>query len=202
MKNDFLTLVENTITRYSNGGILTGDRVVLRSDYKQHDSYKNLANNQKEYIDSYFNDENNYIVVNIKTEYPSINPGVSDNRGSSFYAEVAREEGSGRYDNQGKVVIDIDLLEPVEDYPNRHPIPDSVRYDNKIQIKPVPVDSEEEESDASQTREIQTNLTHQGKGLKKTERKNATKNTEIPSKPATPSPAVRSYTQMYVPSGG
>ena len=42
MARKFLKLIENTISRYSNGGFLTGDVVELVSNYKSKDSYKKL----------------------------------------------------------------------------------------------------------------------------------------------------------------
>ena len=54
MARKFLKLIENTIERYSNGGILTGDMVKLVSNYKSKDGYKSLSDDMKDYIDSYF----------------------------------------------------------------------------------------------------------------------------------------------------
>ena len=54
MAKKFLKLVENTITRYSNGGILTGDQVELGSKYKSIPDYKNLSDDIKQHVDELF----------------------------------------------------------------------------------------------------------------------------------------------------
>ena len=103
----FLKLVENTITRYSNGGILTGDQVELGSDYKSIPDYKNLTDDIKQHIEELFSDDDTVIVVNIQTKMPSKAPGNADNRGTEFVATIARMIDSGRYDNQNKISLPL-----------------------------------------------------------------------------------------------
>jgi hypothetical protein len=179
----------------SNGSFLTGDLVKLISNFKSKDSYKALPEDQKKYIDDYFDSDKNYYIVNIQTDMPSRAPGNADNRATSFSVTVARELANGRYDNQGKVTLPSDVLERIDTGINRHPVPDSDRYDNKVQIDPKEVGEEDEI-------EI-TRMTQQGDSLKKTEISNPTQNTKIPSSPATKSPAVNeSYTSQYMPING
>jgi len=194
MARKFLKLVENTITRMSNGSFLTGDLVKLAKNYKSKDSYKKLNDAQKEYIDMYFDSDKNYYIVNVKTDALTPGPGNSDNRGTTFYVDVALELANGRYDNQGKVTVPSDILERIDTGINRHPVPDSDRYDNKVQIDPVEAEENEEQ---------QQTMTQQGDSLKKSEISNPRQNTKIPSSPATKSPAVKeSYTANYMPING
>jgi len=202
MERKFLKLIENTIERYSNGGLLTGDLVKLINGYKNKNSYKELSDSVKEYIDSYFNSDDNYYIVNIKTSVGTQGPGNNDNRGDNFNVEVARELANGRYDNQGKVTVPYDILDRIDTGINRHPVPKSQKYDNKVQIDPKEVDEEEY---LKNNNENLTNprVTQQGNSIKGSELKLASKNTRIPSKPATPSPAVKeSYTSQYMPING
>ena len=194
MARKFLKLVENTITRMSNGSFLTGDLVKLAKNYKSKDSYKKLNDAQKEYIDTYFDSDKNYYIVNVKTDALTPGPGNSDNRGTTFYVDVALELANGRYDNQGKVTVPSDILERIDTGINRHPVPDSDRYDNKVQIDPVEAEENEEQ---------QQTITQQRDGLKKYEMSNPRQNTKIPSSPATKSPAVKeNYTANYMPING
>lgn len=194
MARKFLKLVENTITRMSNGSFLTGDLVKLVKNYKSKDSYKKLNDAQKEYIDTYFDSDKNYYIVNVKTDTLTPGPGNSDNRGTTFYVDVALELANGRYDNQGKVTVPSDILERIDTGINRHPVPDSDRYDNKVQIDPVEAEENEEQ---------QQTMTQQGDSLKKSQISNPRQNTKIPSSPATKSPAVKeSYTANYMPING
>ena len=195
MARKFLELVENTITRMNNGSFLTGDLVKLVKNYKSKDGFKSLSDQQKDYIGTYFDSDKNYYVVNIKTDALTPGPGNSDNRGTAFYVDVARELANGRYDNQGKVTVPSDMLEVIDAGINRHPIPDSDTYDNKVQIDPKEIDEEDEI-------EI-TRMTQQGDSLKNSELSNPKQNTKIPSSPATKSPAVNeSYTTQYMPIEG
>ena len=194
MARKFLELVENTITRMSNGSFLTGDLVELIKNYKSKDSYKVLSDDQKEYIDTYFDSDKNYYIVNVKTDTLTPGPGNSDNRGTNFFVDVALELANGRYDNQGKVTVPSDILNRIDTGINRHPVPDSDRYDNKVQIDPVEAEENEEQ---------QQTMTQQGDSLKKTEMSNPRQNTKIPSSPATKSPAVNeNYTSQYMPING
>jgi len=202
MERKFLKLIENTIERYSNGGLLTGDLVKLTNGYKSKDSYKKLSDSVKEYIDSYFDSDSNYYIVNIKTSVGTQGPGNNDNRGDNYTVEVARELANGRYDNQGKVTLPYDILDRIDTGINRHPVPDSQRYDNKVQIDPKEVDEEEyvKNNNANLTN---PRVTQQGNSIKGSELKLASKNTKIPSSPATASPAIgENYTAQYMPING
>ena len=195
MAKKFLNLIEQ-ITGKINSGLQTGGLVKLSSDYKSKEGYKNQNKEQQKYIDDYFDSDSNYVIKNITTEYPSRAPGNEDNRGNYFYVTVARELANGITDQQGKVTVTSDMLEPIDLGINRHPVPDSQKYDNKVQIDPKEVDEEDEI-------EI-TRMTQQGEGnLKKTEVSLPTQNTKIPSSPATKSPAVKeNYTSQYMPING
>ena len=181
MARKFLKLIENTIERYSNGGLLTGDLVKLASNYKSKDGYKNLSDQEKEYIDNYFDTDNNYYVINIKTSVGTQGPGNNDNRGDSFKVEVARELANG---------IDTGI--------NRHPVPDSQRYDNKVKIKPEEVDEEEflKNNNSALTN---PRVTQQDTSIKPTELTNAKQNTKIPSSGAVnKSNSIGNYTSQYM----
>ena len=195
MAKKFLNLIEQ-ITGKINSGLQTGGLVKLSSDYKSKEGYKNQNKEQQKYIDDYFDSDSNYVIKNITTEYPSKAPGNEDNRGNYFYVTVAKELANGLTDQQGKVTVTSDMLEPIDLGINRHPVPDSQKYDNKVQIDPKEVDEEDEI-------EI-TRMTQQGEGnLKKTEVSLPTQNTKIPSSPATKSPAVKeNYTSQYMPING
>ena len=195
MAKKFLNLIEQ-ITGKINSGLQTGGLVKLSSDFKSKEGYKNQNKEQQKYIDDYFDSDSNYVIKNITTEYPSKAPGNEDNRGNYFYVTVAKELANGLTDQQGKVTVTSDMLEPIDLGINRHPVPDSQKYDNKVQIDPKEVDEEDEI-------EI-TRMTQQGEGnLKKTEVSLPTQNTKIPSSPATKSPAVKeNYTSQYMPING
>ena len=55
MANKFLKIIESTIQRMTNGGLLVGDRVELVSDYKSKESFKALSAEIQDYITKMFN---------------------------------------------------------------------------------------------------------------------------------------------------
>lgn len=189
MADKFLKLIEQ-ITDKINSGLQPGGLVKLVSGYKSKEGYKRQNETQQKYIDDYFDSDSNYVIKNITTEYPSRAPGNEDNRGNYFYVTVARELANGLTDQQGKVTVTSDMLEPIDLGINRHPVPDDVKYDNKVQIEPKEV-SEEEEVEI-------TRMTQQGDSLKKSEVSNPTQNTKIPSSPASPDQSVGNYTAQYM----
>jgi len=195
MSHKFLNLIESTIQKMTNGGVLVGDRVSLIDGYKSKEDFKSLPDSVKEYITSLFKDNDlNKKVINIKTEMPSRAPGNEDNRGASYFADVAVELANGLYDNKNAVTIPVSILQVHDDGINRSPVPDSQKYDNKVQIDPVEAEENEEQ---------QQTMTQQGDSLKKSNISNPRQNTKIPSSPATPSPAVKeSYTSQYLPLNG
>jgi len=194
MKRKFLKLIEQ-ITDKMNSGFQPGGLVKLASDYKSKDGYKEQNSEQKKYIDDYFDTDSNYIITNVVNKYPSRQPGNDDNRQNFFYITVAREIAPGLHDEKGQVKLTSDMLDTIDLGINRHPVDPKTRGDNKVQIDPREV-SEEDEIEI-------TRMTQQGDSLKKTNLTNATKNTKIPSSPATPSPAVNeNYTSQYMPING
>jgi len=194
MKRKFLKLIEQ-ITDKMNSGFQPGGLVKLASNYKSKDGYKEENNEQQKYIDDYFDTDSNYIITNVVNKYPSRQPGNDDNRQNFFYITVAREIAPGLHDEKGQVKLTSDMLDTIDLGINRHPVDPKTRGDNKVQIDPREV-SEEDEIEI-------TRMTQQGDSLKKTNLTNATKNTKIPSSPATPSPAVNeNYTSQYMPING
>lgn len=195
MANKFLNLIESTIQRMTNGGILVGDRVVLADGYKSKESYKELSDTIKKYIEDIFSNDLNKKVINVKTKYPSRAPGDADNRGGEYVADVAVELATGLYDNQNAVSIPLDLLVHDtaghdEDF-GKAPVPDSVKYDSKVQIDPKEV-SEEDEVEI-------TRVTQQGDSLKPTELYLPKQNTKIPAGGTVSKPSqIGTYTSQYM----
>ena len=210
MPSKFLNLIESTTQRMTNGGILVGDRVELVSGYKSKDSFKALPETVQKYISDMFeNSDLNKKVINIKTDMPSRAPGNADNRGTAFSADVAVELTVGLYDNQNAVTIPLDLLEVPADFHNslefgRSKVPDSVRYDNKVQIEPKEIDGEE----LTPENGVNPRMTQQGDSLKVADLYLPKKNTSIPSKPVQnpqPGPIDVGDTSVYMggsPIGG
>lgn len=198
MQNKFLTLVENNITRYTNGGILVGDIVKLIDGYKSHESFKDLSKDVQTAIEDFFkaNDLNKRI-VNIKTYYPTSAPNNDDNRGNCFSVEVAAETAPGRYDKEHKITVPNCILTVVPvDGANLSPVPDSLKKKERRNLKPVPYEEDEEMPNNPY---LQTMMSQDGNKLTRGDRKLGNQNITIPSKTVKSPMVVKGFTSAHKP---
>lgn len=183
----FLTLVETYMTRYERGGFLVGDVFKFNDNFKTTDSYKKLGTNTREMIDQMIDSGLNIRVVGIKDTTAPRFPGNPQTSSMDVTLSLALDTGGGRYTHY--VTVTPDLGAPESFYPNLPPIPDAVVRKNNVNIKPQDVEKYDNLA----------NKTDTGDGkLSDTNRSLPSKNTSIPASPATPSPAVTSYTHEYL----
>lgn len=198
MSNKFLPLVENSISRYSNGGLLVGDVVKFVKNFKSKESYKALSDNMKNYIEEFIKTDKNLRIVDIKTMFPSSKPGDNANRGNAFSVEIAIELAPGSFDLQNKFTVPGDIVEPANTYSNLPDVPDSIRKKEKLNHKPVPPEEAEE---SPYNPYVQTLMSQDGASLRKSETSLKNTNVSIPSKPAkgANSPEVKGFNKVYTP---
>ena len=187
MAKKYLTLVEAYLRRYERGGFLVGDCFKFNDNFRTTEQYKSLGSNTREMIDQMIDAGLNIRVVGIKDTTSPIYPGNPQTSSNDVALTIALDNGGGRYSHY--VNISPNLGQPQTHYPNLPPIPDAAIRKSKENIKP----EELEKIDNL------TNKTDRGDGkLSDTERYLPTANTQIPSEPVTPSPAVDSYTHEYL----
>ena len=126
----FLEICESVLTRTERGGFLVGDMVEI-TDFNKIDG--NLKDGLKELVDQGINIK----VVDIVNKYPSEKPGSQLNNSGDVVLVVSADYGGGRY--VGKFTIPTTCCKVIDTYPNLHPIPDALKRDNMITIKPEPV---------------------------------------------------------------
>lgn len=197
MQNKFLNLVENSLSRYSNGGFLVGDIVKLVANYKSKACYKDLNDTIKKFVDDLSKTDKSLRIVDIKTYYPSGAPGDNSNRGTCFNIDIATEFAPGSYDLQNKVTVPSDILEPANVYPSLAPIPDSLRKKERINMTPV---KPEEDEEMPNNPYAQTLMSQDGEKLVRGDRALLNKNVKIPSNTVKGSNTVGTYTKMYMAS--
>ena len=184
----FVNLFESYMKRFERGGVLVGDIFKFNDNFKSSEEYKCLGSNVQELLDQMIDSGLHVRVVGIKDTSPSRYPANSDTTSLDVVLNVALDNGGGRMTHYCS--IPCCLGEPLQYAPNLPPIPDAMRRNDRVTIKP-----EEAEED---TNNIQ-NKTDRGNGeLSNTERSLPKTNTKIPSNPVTPSPAVTSYTHNYL----
>ena len=183
----FLPLFESYFSRYERGGFLVGDVFKFNSDFKSAEGYKKLGQNTKDMIEQMVDSGLHVRVVGIKDSTSPRYPGNPQTSSTDVELTLALDNGGGRYSHY--VNIYPDLGTPETFYPNLPPIPDAVVRPNNVNIKPEEVEQGDNPA----------NKTDKGDGkLSDTNISLASTNPTLPSEPATPSPAVGSYTHGYM----
>ena len=179
------------MSRYERGGFLVGDVFKFNDDYQSTDCYRALPKSTKDLITKMVDSGLHIRVTGIKDTEPSRYPASSQTSSLDVNLNIALDDGGGRYSHH--VTVPGLLGQAVQYAPNLLPIPDALVRPNKVNIKPEEyVEDEEMISNRSDRGGTEP---HQ---LSPTERSLPKQNTDIPSDPATPSPAVTSYTNAYL----
>ena len=131
------------------------------------------------------------VVIKLKNITPSRYPASSDQSSLDVNLDIALDQGGGRYSHY--VTVPGLLGQAVQYAPNLLPIPDAMVRPSNVIIKPEEV-VEDEENLANRADRGGT----EPHDLTPTERSLPKQNTDIPSDPVTPSPAVASYTDKYL----
>jgi len=199
MEKKFIKLFEATLSRYTRGGFLTSDRVKFVDKALSHDFFKNAPTETKAAVQELINSGVNLRVRNVKSFMPAVmGAGNPDDFGYSFNIEVVPEIAPGLYDVNKAVTVPSTLLDRFSDYPNLPPVPDKLKYDNKVQIKPSEVTINDDKT--MLTPRSKTHLSDVGdKKLETGDRELKNVNVKIPSKPAEGHKDPASYTAQYLP---
>ena len=187
----FVQLHESYMRRYERGGFLVGDVFKFNDNFKGSDGFKQLGTNTQDLINQMIDSGLHIIIVGIKDTSPARYPANPDTSSLNVVLDIALDTGVGRYSHYCS--LPGDLGEAIQYYPNLLPIPDAIKRADKVNIKPEEI-AEDEENLANRADRGGT----EPHDLTPTERSLPKKNTVIPSDPATPSPAVASYTNEYL----
>lgn len=186
-KKKFLTLFEAYFSRYERGGFLVGDVFKFSDGFKSSEGYKKLGQNTKDIIDQMIESGLHVRVVGIKDSTSPRYPGNPQTSSNDVELTLALDNGGGRYTHYVNVLPELGTPETF--YPNLPPIPDGAKKLDNTHITPKELEKQDNVA----------NKTDKGDGkLSDTNLTTPDKNTAILSKPATPSPAVTSYTHEYM----
>lgn len=195
MNNNFIQLVESTINRFTNGGLLVGDLVKIKPKAFNHPDFE--SNEEVKFkLKEFLNSDLNLRILNIKNNYSSAMAGNNEDKINPrmMLVDIAQEIAPGRY--YGQVTVPMDILQRLDNGINLPPIPDSVKYKGKITIKPEIPEEAEETSEFSPG--YQTHASVVGKKAVKGDRKLQNSNTVIPSSPAEGQRDPAKFTASYV----
>lgn len=163
---NFIKICEAVLMRTERGGFLVGD-VVEISNFNDVDDH--IRDDLKALVDQGLNIK----IIDIVNKYPSAQPGSQQNNTGDVTLVVGADYGGGRY--VGRFTVPPSCCKVISSYPNLDPVPDALKRDNVITIKPEPVPGFENEEFTKQT-----NHADSGSGLKRVEDKLRDKNTNQP----------------------
>lgn len=190
--------MESTISKFTRGGYLVGDIVTFKKNFQSLDSFKKLSDAVKARLQDYATSDLPVRVRNVKNLYPSNQPGNLDSMNGEVVLDIAQEIAPSIY--KEFITVPGDLFDTVEAYPNLTPVANSLKYDNKVNIKPVPVAKyQEDEQNLDQVKHSRT--TQQGDKVKPSETTLNNKNVVIPhgsDQPIDKQAGKKSYTSVYL----
>jgi len=194
----FINLYESAIQRYTRGGFLTGDLVKIKDGFQNDTFFKQQGGNYLQKLNEWIKSGLNIRVSAIKPVYPnSFKPGNVQNEAESFLVDVVLERAPGLY--YEFLTLPANVIEHIDTGINLAPIPDSLRYDDKLQAEPTEVSRPDSSTYQSPFRQTLTSDTGNQKDSK-TETELPRKNTKIPASPAEGDrdPAVAAGTARYL----
>jgi len=142
------TIIESTITRFEQGGILSGDLVRFRKDALKNEKIKALTSQYIAMIEDAMNTDLNLRACGVK----SIRPTTTGNYGGGHFAgtrapadlfvDIVVEYAPGLW--RDPITVPIEVLEVVDTHGNLAPVPDSVKRKNDVEM---PQDVESPDAD-------------------------------------------------------
>jgi hypothetical protein len=198
MRNKFIKLYENTLTRYNRGGFLTSDVVKFVDNALSDRFFQSVNDDYKAKVKEFAECEETLRVKNVKSTFPAVmGAGNPDYNGYSFGIEVCKEIAPGKF-SPDTITVPQNLLYRIDSYPNLPEVPDKHKYVDRTHIDPKTVDSEDEETPFFSP--SRTKTTDRGnKKDSKTDLELPLKNTRIPSSPVKGVSDPASYTANYLP---
>ena len=142
MKSKFNTIFESNFTRFQGSGFLTGDIIKLKDNWERDEWCKSapeqLLGKLKEINDS-------DLVLRVSSVKP-IRPGVQgstqqDQVAGEFFVDIAQEMAPGMYNGQF-VTVPGHMIEISGDNDTLPELPDSLRREDDVDIKPVNIEQE------------------------------------------------------------
>lgn len=125
----FDILLENTRSRYTQGGLLVGDLVKVKNEALTSDWAKKQASNLIEKLKEFVETDLNIRVSSVKALRPAVAGAVqAESQVDDYYCDVVIETAPGLYNNF--ITLPIALLDVVEQDINLAQVPDSLKKDS------------------------------------------------------------------------
>jgi len=132
----FETLITESISRFTQGGVLSGDLVRIRKDYMKNEKVKGMTEQFKAMIQNAANTDLNLRVGGVKSTRPTTSGyyGGGDGSGTSaptdYWIDVVIEYSPGLW--RDPMTVPLEILEVVDAQGNLVPVPDSLKRQNNV----------------------------------------------------------------------
>ena len=177
----FLKLIKEYTAGPPRTNFAIGDVFVFDPGYASTDCWKGLSPSEQEVIKSWIDSGQNIRIVGMAD--PDKHQHIPSKQPKQPLLVLALDEGGQRWGVDRIAVDSCTGTRDITQYPNLAKIPDSWRYDNKVQIKPKEFEQDEEN---------QSNTSFDGDKTRPTEFDTKKKNVKIPSKGEKHTPEVGS----------
>ena len=142
MNSKFDTIFENNFNRFQGGGFLTGDIVKLIDGWSGSDWCKSAP---QQVVDKLKEMDVSDLIMRVsvvKAVRPSVQVSVQQDQGvSDFHVDITQEMAPGRYTGVF-VTIPQELIELNGENTGPMEIPDSLRRDDDVDVKPKVLEQE------------------------------------------------------------
>lgn len=131
----FSVLAEDVITRYQQGGLLTGDIVKFRKDALKNPKVKDMSSTYKTVIEDAAKTDLNLRVSSVKTIRPTTSNFYGGGQGAGtdapydYFVDLVIEYAPGLF--RDPITVPIEVLDRVDTGINLAPIPDSLKRPSK-----------------------------------------------------------------------
>lgn len=142
MGKKFDTLFESAIKRYHGPGLLAGDQVNLKKNWKSHDWTKGLAEDKLAAFTKLAESGKILRVHAVKSNYMQGSTQETYHPDNGYYIDIMEEEAPGLFGD--KFMVPADILEHQDNGINRAShVPDGLKHDPNVNIKPKDLKAEE-----------------------------------------------------------
>lgn len=142
MKSKFNTIFESNFNRFQGGGFLTGDIIKLIDGWDSHEWCKKAPSQVVDKLKEMSDSDLLMRVSVVKSVRPAIAGAAQQDQGvSDFFVDITQEMAPGRYTGVF-VTVPQELIELDGDNTTYREVPDSLRREDDVDVKPRELEKE------------------------------------------------------------
>lgn len=143
MNSKFDTIFESNFSRFQGGGFLTGDVIKLKPGWENDEWTKQAPEQLVAKLKELDSSDLLLRVSSVKTLRPAVNSSVDQSLGvDGFHIDITQEMAPGRYTGNF-LTVPQELIELDGDNDKPPAIPDSLKREEDIDIKPREIEKED-----------------------------------------------------------